>query len=164
MIIVEKVYIGYVSGVHGLRGDLKIKCKFESPDRVFNKGNTLYLNEEPHIITNSKLYKGVYLVTIDNLKDINLVEKYKGFDVFFDRSDLHLNDNEYILNDLYGLTIKCSGKEYGKVKEILDNGQYKILNVDYKKDYMIPLVDEYIERVDLLNKEIITKDIESLIL
>lgn len=159
----EKVYVGYVQGVHGLRGDLKIKCRFESPEAVFIKGNTIFLNDENHEITYSKFYKGFYLVTIDNLKDINLVEKYKGYDVYIDRDNLKLEKN-YILNDLYDMEIAEGNKTYGKVTEILDNGNTKILVVDYDKRYMIPLVDAYVKKVDLENKKIIVDGVEGLIL
>lgn len=157
----SKVYVGYVSGVHGLRGDLKIKCKFESPEKVFIVGNSILLNEESHEITACKFYKGVYLVTIDNIKDINKVEHYTGYDVYIDRS--YIGDS-YILDDLYDMTIICNGKTYGKVKEILNNNSYNILEIDYDKKYMIPLIDEYIINVKLDKKEIECKNIEGLIL
>ena len=158
------VYVGYVSGVHGLRGDLKIKCKFEYPDRVFTKGTKIYLNDEAHTITNAKLYKGYYLTTIDNLKDINKVEKYIGYDVFILRENLNLKENEYLLSDLYDMEIISSSKNYGNVLNILHNGIYPILEIKYKTKYMIPLTDEYIIKVDVDSKKIICKDIERLIL
>lgn len=159
----DKIYIGYVGGVHGLRGDLKIKCRFECPDKVFVKGNKIFLNDEEHIITNVKFYKGYYLVTIDNLKDINLVEHYKGFDVFFNRDDLNLNGS-YILSDLYDMTITSNGNSYGKVTGISNNGVYNILEIDYKKKYMIPLIDEYVKKVNLEAKTIEVENVEALIL
>lgn len=159
----DKVYIGYVSGVHGLRGDLKIKCRFESPEAVFQKDKVIYLNEESHKITNVKFYKGVYLTTIDDLKDINLVEKYIGFDVYAERTSLDLK-NDYILDDLYGMSIVEKDKSYGKVSEILDNGAQKILVIDYEPKYMIPLVDSYIKRVNLDTHTIETDGVKGLIL
>ncbi len=158
----QRVYIGYVQGTHGLRGDLKIKCRFENPDKVFVKNNTIYLNEEEHTITASKYYKGFYLVTIDNLKDINLTEKYIGHDVFIDRDELNLKSGEYILDDLYGMEVYSNGKKCGNVVEILNNGVYDILVIESNKKFMVPLVDEFIERVDLETNRIIAKDIEEL--
>ena len=160
----ERVYIGFVQGVHGLRGDLKIKNRFESPEKVFVKGNYIYLNEEIHEITNTKFYKGHYLVTIDNMKDINLVEKYIGYDVYYAREDLQEKEGDYIIDDLFGLKIISNGKEYGIVKEILDNGVYKILSVEYEKKYMIPLIPKYIQKVDVAKGEIIVDDVEALII
>ena len=160
----EKVYIGFVQGVHGLRGDLKVKNRFESPEKVFVNGNHIYLNDEEHTITNSKFYKGHYLVTIDNMKDINLVEKYIGYDVYFAREDLNESEGDYIVDDLFGLKIVSDGREFGSVKEVLDNGAYKILSIEYEKNYMIPLIQEYISKVDLKEGVIEVKDVESLIL
>ena len=159
----EKVYVGYVSGVHGLRGDLKVKNRFEKPELVFKSGTKIYLNDEIHKISACKLYKGCYLCNVDNIKDINKVEKYVGYDVFIDRESLNLKDGEYILKDLYGLNIECDGKNYGTVKEILNNGIYDILVIDFDKKYMIPLIDEYIVKVDLKDEKIICKNIRGLI-
>lgn len=160
----EKIYIGYVQGVHGLRGDLKIKCHFESPEMVFKKNNKIYLNDEEHIITNTKFYKGFYLTTIDNLKDINLVEKYKGFDVYFKREDLSLKEDEYILDDLFGLEIISHDRSYGKVTDILSSKAHDILSVEGEKKVLIPLIDEYVKKVDLQNGKIFVEGIEGLFL
>lgn len=160
----EKIYIGFVQGVHGLRGDLKIKNRFETPEKVFINGMSIYLNEEEHKITNAKFYKGHYLVTIDNMKDINLVEKYIGCDVYFNREDLKEEEGSYILDDLFGLRIVSDGKEYGIIKEILDNGRYKILSIEYEKNYMIPLIDEYVKNVDVKAGIVEVADVEALIL
>ncbi len=160
----DKVFIGYVQGVHGLRGDLKIKNKFDKPERVFIPNQTIYLNSEKHTITACKFYKGFYLVTIDNIKHINLVEHYIGYDVFIDRESLNLKNDEYILSDLYNLEIVCVNKKYGKVSEIMNNGVYDILVIDYEKKYMIPLIDEYVLKVDINNNSIICKNIEGLII
>lgn len=160
----ERIYIGFVQGVHGLRGDLKIKNRFENPEKIFVNGNKIYLNDEEHVITNQKFYKGHYLVTIDNLKDINLVEKYIGYDVFFAREELHEKEGEYIVDDLFGLEVVSNGKHCGRVKEILDNGKYKILVVEYTKSYMVPLIDEYVKRVDVSKGTIEVQDVEGLIL
>lgn len=160
----KKILIGYVSGVHGLRGDLKIKSNFKSADKVFLSGNTIYLNDEIHTITSCKLYKGYYLVTIDNIRDINAVEHFKGFDVFIDRDSLKLGKGEYLIDDLEGMTVLFNGINYGRVIGISDNGVYCLLEIDYKKSYMIPLVDEFIKKVDLDSNTIEVDNIEGLII
>lgn len=162
--VLNKIHIGFVQGVHGLRGDLKIKNRFEKTEKVFVEGNKIYLNEEEHTITKVKFYKGHYLTTIDNLKDINLVEKYIGYDVYFAREDLKEQAGDYIVDDLFGLKIVSNGREYGLVKEILDNGKYKILSIEFEKNYMIPLIPEYVLNVDLERKTIEVADVEGLIL
>ncbi len=154
------LHIGYVQGVHGLKGDLKVKCLFEYPEKVFKVHNKIFLNDEEHEITSSKFYKGFYLVTIDNLKDINLTEKYIGYDVYFKREDLKLTSDEYLIADLLEMEIIFNNEVYGKVKEILDNGFQKILVINNARKMMIPLVDEYVENIDLTNQKIYVKNIE----
>lgn len=159
----EKIWIGYVQGVHGLRGDLKIKNKFEKPQNVFIKGKNIYLNEEKHIITNTKFYKGFYLTTIDNIKSINAVEKYKGYDVYIDREELDLNENEYIFEDLIGLEVLSDEKSFGKVKSVVNNGAQDLIEVDTgSKSVLIPIVGEFIRKVDVSSQKIYGIDLERL--
>ena len=160
----DKLFIGYVQGVHGLRGDLKVKNKFSRPENVFIPNKKIYLNDEIHTITACKFYKGFYLVTIDNIKDINKVEHYIGYDVLMDRDELNLKDGEYLNEDLICLDIVSSNKNYGKVKGIENNGVYDLLIIDYEHEYMIPLVDAYVKNIDITSKKIECSEIEDLIL
>lgn len=157
------IFIGYISATHGLKGDLVIKSKFDKINNALKVNNKIYINNVEHTITNVKEYKNNYLIKIDNLKNINLVEQYVATDVYIKREELNLN-GDYLLEDLIGLKIKCNEKDYGIVKEVLNNGKYNILSIDYTKTYMIPMVDEYIIKVDLDNKKIICKNIEGLII
>ncbi len=160
----DRIHVGYVQGVHGLRGDLKVKCKFQEPDKVFINGKKIYLNEEEHTITGCKFYKGFYLTTIDNLKDINLVEKYKGYDVYIDRSELELKSDEYLIEDLKGMQIVEleSGLSCGEVIDFIDNGMQKILLLDSEVVTMVPLVSEYVENVDAKKRIVTLKNIQKL--
>jgi len=83
--------------------------------------------------------------------------------VYFDREELKL-EKGYILEDLYGLTIIEGNDKFGRVKEILDNGVYKILVVDHDREYMIPLIDEYVKDVNLADETIEVSNVRSLIL
>lgn len=156
--------LGYISGTHGLRGDLIVKSKFEKQDKAFKVGNKIYLNDELHEITDAKIYKDRYLIKIDNLKNINLVEHYKAYDVFIDRDELKLGENEYLFSDLIDMKVMCNNKEYGKVIRVENYGKDNCLRVKHSKEYLIPLIDEYIINVDINNKIITCKNIEGLII
>ena len=156
--------LGYISGTHGLRGDLIVKSKFEKQDKAFKVGNKIYLNDEVHEITDAKIYKDRYLIKIDNLKNINLVEHYKAYDVFIDRDELKLGDNEYLFSDLIDMKIICNNKEYGRVIRVENYGKDYCLRVKQSKEFLIPLIDEYIINVDISNKTITCKNIEGLII
>lgn len=160
-----KIDIGYVQGIHGLRGDLKIKSKFSRNSLVFQKGFKIYLNEEEHVITSCKFYKGFYLVNIDDKRDINLVEEYKGFEVYIEREDLNIPEDDYLKEDLPGMTVVSEkGKSFGQVKSVLNNGIYDLLEVDYISKLIIPMVEKYIHHIDTEKGQVVCTDIEELIL
>ena len=158
------IYLGYISGTHGLRGDLIVKSKFEKKDKAFKVGNHIYLNSERHEITDAKIYKDKYLIKIDNLKNINLVEKYKAYDVNIEREELNLEDNEYLFSDLIDMEILCNNKNFGKVLSVENYGKDDCLRVKMNKEYLIPLIDTYIEKVDLEKRVIYCNNIEGLII
>ena len=160
----QMIYLGYISATHGLRGDLIVKSKFEKKDKAFKVGNHIYLNNEIHEITDSKIYKDKYLIKIDNLKNINLVEKYKAYDVSIDREELNLSEGEYLFSDLIDMEIICNNKSFGKVKQVENYGKDDCLRVKMNKEYLIPIIDEYIDKVDLEKKIIYCKNIEGLII
>jgi len=160
----DKIFVGYIQGFHGLKGEVKIKNKFSLPEKVFVLDKTIFLNDEKHRITGVRFHKDFYLVEMDNLKDINLVEKYKGYNVFVLKEDLFLEKDEYILEDLINMEIIYEGKNKGVVKNVLKNSSQNLLEIDYNVKYYIPLVDEYIEKVDLDRKQIFVKDIGGLVL
>ena len=150
----EKILIGYISATHALKGDLIIKSKFSKIDEVLKINNIIYFGDEKHTITKVQPYKGNYLIQIDNLSDINLVEKNIGKDVFIERSK-----DFFSIEDLIGYKIISNNKEYGTVKSFIRTNTY-ILEISYEKDYMIPYNDEFIIKVDPELKQIIIKDVE----
>ncbi len=158
----NQIYIGYIQGTHGLGGYLKVKCKFSCLKKVFIPLKHIYLNNEEHIISQCKLHKGFYLIQIDDLKDINLVEKYIGYDVYINRDELNLKEDEYLIEDLKDMkVIELESKlPRGKVVDIIDAKVQKILVLD--SSLMVPLVKKYIERIDTNNHVITLKNIKEL--
>jgi 16S rRNA processing protein RimM len=101
------------------------------------------------------------MITIDNIYDINEIYQYVGRDVFIKRADLKLNSDEYLLNDLLDFEVIWNDKVIGKVKSVLSNGANNLIKV---QDFYIPLIDNYIKKVDLVNKKIYTNDVKELML
>lgn len=160
----SKMFVGYVQGFHGLKGELKIKNKFSMPEKVFMRNKKIYLNDEEHDITNVRFHKDFYLVEIDELKNINLVEKYKGCDLFISRDELNLATDEFLIEDLFGMAIIYNDQNMGVVKDVLKNNSQDVLEIDYNGKYFIPLVEEYVVKVDLVKKQIVVKNIGGLML
>ena len=144
---------GKIVGVFGLKGELKVIS--DSTTNRFKKGNHLYLgknekNVQKVQITNARIHKGLNLVVIDNLEDINLVEKYVNYYFYIDREEMNdLKENEYYFDDLIGKDIvDKDNKIYGKVIDMLDLPASAVIETKFgDRKVMIPFVNAYIKDV-----------------
>ena len=100
---------------------------------------------------------------VDNLKNINDILKYVGFNIYIKRVDLHLEENEFLYKDLINSdVIDEDGNSLGKIIEI-ERGASLLIKVNGSKKFYIPYVDEYIIKFDLNNKKLYTKNAKDLI-
>ena len=153
----EKLKIGKIVGTHALKGELKIRSFSDFNDQRFVVGHKLYLNEivDPFIIKTVRVHKGNYLFSFEGLQDINLVEKYVGYNVYGLKEDVELDDDEYFYDDLIGCQIINNDQEIGKVESVYFNGAHDVLTVQTaNKKIAIPYVDAFIENEDIENKKI----------
>ena len=159
----DYILVGKITDTHGIKGELRIKSDFENKN-VFNPNNTLYIGEDkiPEEITSYRVHKDFDMVTFKNYSNINEVLKYLKEFVYIKRSSLNLKDDEYVLSDLIGLDIVEDDIILAKVVDYINNNGQVLLQLDNNK--YIPKVDEYIIKVDIKNKKIITKNVKSLFL
>lgn len=145
---------GKIVGVFGLKGELKVIS--ESDTNRFIKDNELYLGKnetklQKVKVSSSRVHKGMYLITINDLFDINLVEKYVGLNFYIDREEMDdLEDGEFYLDDLIGLKVINQNKEVlGPVVEVLDL-YHPVIEIELKngKKILMPFVKEYVKEVD----------------
>lgn len=156
----EYINVGKIVNTFGLKGELKIVTRFEMPDKVFVVGNNLYINRIAYKITNVRFHHHNYLVVVNNLKDINEVEYLINQDVFFNKEDLNLNDDEYIISELIDYEVRDNNNCIGKVTDYDDNSINPLIKVNDK--FYIPIKANYIIKVNKLNKVIYVKDVEGL--
>lgn len=156
--------VGKIVGTHGIKGELKVKSD-TSFDR-FKKGNVLYIEKEEKItINSSRVHKGLHLITINGLTNINDVLMYVNKNIYVPHDRSELEEGEYYYEDLIGLICYDSNKEeIGEVIDLQEVPQGLILEIRGKeKTILIPYVDEFIEEIDLDNKKILINEIEGLL-
>lgn len=164
----EKIKIGKIVGCHALKGEVKIRSKSDFVDDALIVGQTIYLqyNKQtmPFTIASKRFHKTNYLVAFKDHLDINLVEKYIGCPVFFDKAKVELDKEEYFLDDIIGAQIIYKDNVLGSVIEVIDNGRHDVLVVEYhNKRLMIPYVDAFILEEDIDNNKIVVELLEGMI-
>ena len=160
----EMIYIGKTVSTFGIKGELKVISDFEKCDKAYKIGNKILINNIEHVISSIRYHKNYILLEIDDLKNINNILKYVGFNIYIKRMDLHLEENEFLYKDLINSDIiDNDGSNLGKIIEV-EQGVNLLIKVKGSKEFYIPYVDEYIINFDLNNKKLYTKNAKDLIL
>lgn len=156
----ENIYVGKIVNTFGIKGELKVVSKFEKANIVFKKDNILIINNKNYNITSVRIHKNNYLVELNNIKDINQINYLIGYDIYFNKEDLKLKENEYLISELIGYKVISNEKEYGKITNYDDNKINPLIRIN---NIIIPL-NGYYEKIDKTNKIIYLKDIRGLII
>ena len=160
------LYLGKIVNTHGIKGELRISSNIDKKDKIFIPGMKLYIgkNKDLEVISSYRHHKVYEMITLVGYNDINQVLKYKGLNVYINRDDIKLNEDEYLLEELIGFSIINNGLILGKVKEIVYNNSNILLYIMGDKDFYIPYKGDFINKVNIKNKEIIVSNIEGLML
>ena len=160
----EMIYIGKTVSTFGIKGELKVISDFEKCDKAYKIGNKILINNIEHVISGIRYHKNYILLEIDDLKNLNNILKYVGFNIYIKRMDLHLEENEFLYKDLINSdVIDNDGSNLGRIIEV-EQGVNLLIKVKGSKEFYIPYVDEYIISFDLNNKKLYTKNAKDLIL
>ncbi len=142
------VCIGKIVNTHGIRGELRLLSKFPYKKKAFAIGREIYIgkNKQREVITGYRVHKCFDMITLDGYSNINEVLPFKGMLCYVLRSDLHLNNQEYLDEDLIGLPYFVDGVELGKVLKVeVLTPQNKILWVSYQnREVAVPFVSEFV--------------------
>lgn len=153
----DKLYIGYICGTHGIKGELKVLSDFEKKEIAFKVNNKIMIDNIEHTITSVRYHQNKILITIDSLLNINDVLEYVKKEIYIKRENLNLDS--YLMEDLIGFKI-IEDEELGVVKNILITKAGYLLEID--KNFYIPFVPSYIKEVDVKNKKIIVNHAKEL--
>lgn len=165
----DKIVIGKIVNVVGLKGEVKVYSYAEEPDR-FERLEKIFLGTEEknteYAVTKVR-YKGdMVILTLDGVTDRNAAEALKGLMVLMDEADLEeLPEGVYYIKDLIGMkVVSDSGVELGTLKDINTNTAQRVYEVARpgKPDILIPGVDEFILDTDMDNRVVTVKVIEGL--
>ena len=159
--------VGVIKSTHGLKGEVRVKVitdfdRFYKGSRLFIYNNKDYIEV---IVKDAKDYKDDdILVTFKGLEDINLIEKYKGMELYISEEDQGELDEGYYYDELIGKdVVNQDGVLRGKVVDIEEVPQGYILVVDVNSERKkIPFVQDVFIK-DVNDNQIIINEIEGLL-
>ncbi len=161
--MMNEFYFGKITMTHGIKGELKLYTDFSLKEKVLKVGFPIYIRGEKHVITSVRPHKEYYLVIIDDLQDINLVESFRHSEVFIKESDLHLTSDEVILEKWVGYLVKENEEVLGKIRNIRYNKVGILLEVQNTSKFYIPYQKEFIDKASDELKEVYVKNVDGVL-
>ncbi len=160
--------IGKITNVHGLRGEVKVfpwcddaafLCSFD----------TLYLDggRTPVRILRARMMKNMAILQIEGCDTREQAERLRNQVLYMDRDEVELEEGTYFIQDLIGLTVTDadSGKEYGRIKDVLQTGAndvYVIAEPETKKEYLVPAIPDVIVETNIEEGTMTIRPLEGL--
>lgn len=150
---IKDVLVGEVLKAHGVQGELRVYPITHDSTR-FKKLKELALSDgttqEVFKITKAKVQQEMVYLTLEGISSRDAAEKYRGWKVYIDRSDvLPLKDRWYYF-ELEGLHV-YEGEEYlGVLKRVLETGANDVYLVEGARgEICIPALKSVILNVDI---------------
>ncbi len=144
------VRVGVITGVRGIKGEVRIKSFTEVPEDVAAYGPVFdKTGERQFDLRVVGTQKGLVLARIKGVEDRNAAEALKRTELFVSRDQLpEPDDDEFYHTDLEGLlAVAVNGDELGKVRGVYDFGAGPVLELN--DGLMVPFTKEAVPDVDL---------------
>jgi len=160
----DYVIVGQIVNTHGIKGELKVRTSTDFIEERFSKGKKLWIKEHDQMVEmtvySSRIHKGHVLVAFEGYRDINLVEKYKGCQIFAYKDLNLLDEGEYYIGDLIGCKVFNQEQLIGVVKDVQLYDHHDVLVVQGDRKILIPYVDAFVKNEDIEQKRIDVELIE----
>jgi 16S rRNA processing protein RimM len=156
----DRVCVGVVVGVHGVRGAVKVKSFTEvaadigyySPveDEAGTRKIRLKVTGEA---------KGLVVVTLEGVGDRDAAEALKGTRFWVPRERLpRLGEDEFLYSDLIGMAVEgTDGNRLGTVTAVHDFGAGDVLDIALvaKGSLMVPFTKAMVPEVDMPGRRLV---------
>ncbi|MFO7963360.1 MAG: ribosome maturation factor RimM [Desulfobacterales bacterium] len=140
----DMLAVGRITGVHGIRGSLKI-IYYAEPTGIQKDGFTLIRHpsgwEKEFEVKGVRPYKKGALLFLEEVTDRSHAEKFVGGEIFVYRRDLpELEEGVYYWADLIGMQVYDGDRLIGRMEAIIETGSNDVYVVKDKngKETLIP--------------------------
>lgn len=153
------VPLGHISGVHGVRGWVKIHSLTEPREAIFEYQPWLLGDARKEVrISQGKKHGSRLIALFEDCNDREAAEVWVNQAIAVHRDQFPETDaGEFYWTDLVGLEVKLEdGTTLGTLERLLATGAHDVLVVKGDKERLIPFVQgQYVKDVDLENGVIV---------
>ena len=162
----EKILVGKIVNVVGLRGDVKV-YNYSYSIQIYEETPEIYVDDKLTKIEKARLQKNMVVLKLGGIDDRDAAERLRGSELYVTDADLpELPEGQFYVRDLIGMTVKEeNGTVLGKVTDVIQNTAQDILEVELenKKKALIPKVEQFVLDIDGDSRVITVRLIEGML-
>ena len=160
--------VGRIGRVHGVRGEVTVEVRTDSPEERFEVGTTIATDPPkfgPLTITGQRWHNGILLLTFDGISDRGAAEKIKNVLLMADVDIAESDADEFHVQLLIGSTIELiDGTVLGTIDDVLTTkGQNLLSYMPGGKQVLIPFVKAIVPTVDIAGRKVVITPPEGLL-
>ena len=153
------IEIGSFVGVHGIKGEIKLKSFTEIPENIFSFKEIFVENSEnPIKLKFIRKVKQIFVCKIEDDETRSDAEKFIGLKLFVSRGSFpKLTNEEFYHSDLLNFQVYNLYKEsFGKVISLEDFGGGLLAEVKKNnKTFYVPIGKDFLKKIDYKDKQVI---------
>ena len=162
----EKINIGKIVNVVGLKGEVKVYNYSDSVDAYVDTPE-VYVGDKLTKIEKVRVQKNMVVLKLEGINDRDAAEKARGKLIYITEEDLpELEEGEFYIRDLIGMAVyEENGQKIGEVSDVIQNSAQDIFEIETEenKKVLVPRVDEFVLDIDAESREIKVRLIEGLL-
>ena len=155
------VNIGTIVGTHHLRGSVKINSIFENIELIENERVLLEKNDKKKllVVKNVKrLNDKKAILDFKGIDNIDAAKELNGYKIKIRRDLLpERNEDDFYIKDLFGIEVFSGNEKIGEIIDVMETAAHNILiieDIETEKEIMVPLIDEFVTKIDFPNNRI----------
>ena len=164
------ISVGKILNFHGVKGEAKIGYSKNQRDFVESLEHVYILKENvylPFDIKSIKFNSKFAIIKFDGIDTVNDIVNYKNCLIFVKEQEIRekLNEDEFLIDELVGMSVVSDNKQVGTVVGVSNNGASDLLSVKSNtgKICLVPFVKAIVLNVDIKSKIVTVENIQGLI-
>lgn len=148
----EKILIGKIVNVVGLKGELKVYCYTDKKEQ-FEELEQIWLDDTAYIIQNVRYQGNVVILRLEGVSDRNAAEALRDRGVYIEETDLaQLPEDSYYVRDLIGLQVTDrEGTLSGLLTDVIQSSSQDLYEIKLEtgKKFLLPAVKAFVLDIDM---------------
>jgi 16S rRNA processing protein RimM len=161
--------LGYIIKPHGLAGEVQVYIESETPEEYSELESVFVeINKKliPFFIDSISINRKKAIVKFEDVDSVENAADFSGKKLFLPAVALpELEEDQFYYHDIIGYTVVDAEKgPLGPIREVYENPGHDLLGIEYQgKEVLIPIVDDFITKVDHQEKKMLVKLPEGLL-